>query len=165
MSNDIDSCSSHDTIYEVEPSSKPRSPIQFIEENDMFYNETNAEEARKHFSRSKSDASALQKHAKTAKIRTGSAKTVRHGLINRSDPSQVSFQEQSEWLEKLVEDEVEANMNKDSTKKVEKRQSTGKPFFKTIFGIYLTIYGIYLTLYGIYLTIHEKRQSTGKPFF
>ncbi|XP_065657301.1 uncharacterized protein LOC100206172 isoform X3 [Hydra vulgaris] len=40
------------------------------------------------------------------------------GLVNRNDPSQVSFQEESAWLESLVAEEVIANKNKDLLQKL-----------------------------------------------
>ena len=39
------------------------------------------------------------------------------GLINRNDPSQISFQEESAWLENLVAEEVVSKKNKDISQK------------------------------------------------
>ena len=63
-------------------------------------------------------------------IRTKSGRIVKlnHGLVNKDDPSQVSFVEESEWLEKLCEDELEASPQREF-KDTEKRKSEGISFF------------------------------------
>lgn len=65
-------------------------------------------------------------------IRTKSGRIVKlnHGLVNKDDPSQVSFVEESEWLEKLCEDELEASQQREF-KDTEKRKSQGIFFNST----------------------------------
>ena len=63
-------------------------------------------------------------------IRTKSGRIVKlnHGLVNKDDPSQVSFVEESEWLEKLCEDELEGSQQRE-LKDTDKRKSEGISFF------------------------------------
>lgn len=52
------------------------------------------------------------------------ARSLRKGLVNALDPNKVSFQEESEWLETLVQNEVEIQRRKKLNE--EKESSMGK---------------------------------------
>ncbi|XP_057299176.1 uncharacterized protein LOC130629830 isoform X2 [Hydractinia symbiolongicarpus] len=96
---------------QVEHSNRPLTHGNYFETDDMFFHESESEQARQTFIRSKSDASGLESSKGKRVIRTRSGRIIKKGpgLINRNDPEQVSFQQESEWLEKLVGDAVEIN--------------------------------------------------------
>jgi len=109
---------------------KNSSSSSLRESNDTFYNEKDAEEKRKSFTRSSTEEMPRnmknkddpKKTKRVIRTKSGRVVKIGPGLINRDDPSQVTFKDESEWLEKLCEEAAEANKGRDLSHE-EKRKS------------------------------------------